>query len=52
MPYQSEAQRKFFHAKDKGITESEVNEFDKSSKGMKKVNEKSPLFKALGMKGK
>jgi hypothetical protein len=38
MPYSSNAQRRFFHtdtAKKKGITEDEVNEFDKASKGMK-----------------
>jgi hypothetical protein len=38
MPYKSEKQRKFFHtltAKNKGITEEQVKEFDKASKGMK-----------------
>lgn len=38
MPYKSDAQRKFFHtltAKQKGITNKTVNEFDKASKGMK-----------------
>jgi hypothetical protein len=38
MPYKSDAQRKFFHtntAKKAGITEDEVNEFDKASKGKK-----------------
>ncbi len=36
MPYQSDAQRKFFHtdtAKEAGITGAEVKEFDKASKG-------------------
>jgi hypothetical protein len=36
MPYKSEAQRKFFHskgAKKSGITEKEVKEWDKASKG-------------------
>jgi hypothetical protein len=36
MPYKSEAQRKFFHtktAKKAGITEKDVKEFDKASKG-------------------
>jgi hypothetical protein len=38
MPYKSEKQRAFFHtdtAKKKGITEKEVKEFDKASKGKK-----------------
>jgi len=38
MPYKSDAQRRFFHtdtAKKAGITDKEVNEFDKASKGMK-----------------
>jgi hypothetical protein len=38
MPYQSDAQRKFFHtetAKKAGISEKTVNEFDQASKGMK-----------------
>jgi hypothetical protein len=38
MPYKSDAQRKFFHtdtAKKAGITEKDVNEFDKASKGKK-----------------
>src|ERR1700730_2638801 len=36
MPYSSDAQRKFFHtdtAKKAGITDAEVKEFDKASKG-------------------
>src|ERR1019366_3970967 len=36
MPYKSDAQRKFFHtdtAKEAGITDKEVKEFDKTSKG-------------------
>lgn len=42
MPYKSDAQRRFFHskgAKKAGITEAEVNEYDKASKG-KKLPEK------------
>lgn len=38
MPYQSEAQRKFFHskgAKAKGIKPKDVKEFDSASKGLK-----------------
>ncbi len=38
MPYKSDAQRRFFHtdtAKKKGITSSEVKEFDTASKGKK-----------------
>jgi len=36
MPYKSEQQRKFFHtnsAKEAGITDAEIKEFDKASKG-------------------
>ena len=38
MPYKSEAQRKFFHtaaAKKAGIKESDVEEWDSASKGLK-----------------
>lgn len=38
MPYTSDKQRRFFHtdtAKKKGITEAEVKEYDKASKGKK-----------------
>ena len=50
MPYQSDAQRRFFHssgAKKAGIKESTVKEFDKESKGKKS---KDVLYKALGKK--
>lgn len=56
MPYQSEAQRKFFHtktAKDKGISEKTVKEFDKESKGLKlpeRSKTKKNLMDALGKK--
>ena len=56
MPYKSMAQERFFHtdtAKKKGITGTEVKEFDEASKGKKlppkaKSNTKGPLEKALG----
>lgn len=52
MPYKSLAQERFFHtqtAKDKGIKESTVKEFDEASKGLK-----LPKFKKLKekLKGK
>lgn len=49
MPYKSQKQRRFFHtqtAKDKGISEKTVNEFDKASKGMN-LPEKTPRFSKL-----
>lgn len=52
MPYKSLAQERFFHtdtAKKAGIKESTVNEFDKSSKGIK-LPKFSKMKKAL--KGK
>lgn len=51
MPYKSDAQRKFFHtdtAKAKGITPSTVDEFDKSSKGMKLPSKVKPKKKLTG----
>src|SRR4029077_10588676 len=50
MPYRSDAQRRFFHtdtAKKAGITSSDVEEFDKASKG-KKLPEKAPKKMAYG----
>lgn len=47
MPYKSDAQRRFFHsegAKKAGITEKEVKEFDKASKG-KELPDKAPKKK-------
>jgi hypothetical protein len=44
MPYVSDKQRRFFHtdtARKKGITASEVKEFDEASRGMK-LPEKKP----------
>ena len=56
-PYQSDAQRKYFHAnvgKKKGITPKLVDEFDKASKGMDLPEKKEPnemtLHMALGKK--
>ena len=45
MPYKSDAQRRFFHtkaAKEAGISEKTVKEFDKASKG-KALPEKDPV---------
>jgi len=55
MPYQSDAQRRFFHSKGAakaGIKPSDVAEFDRSSKGLKLPERKSKdmLYKALGKK--
>lgn len=50
MPYKSEAQRKFFHtqtAKDKGISDKTVKEFDEASKGMKLPKRKKKAGKAI-----
>lgn len=56
MPYQSDAQRRFFHskgAKKAGITEKEVKEFDRESKGMRLPERKTdPLMEALGYRKK
>ncbi len=53
MPYKSEKQRAFFHtdtAKKKGITEKEVKEFDKASKGKELPKEAKKKDKDGGAK--
>jgi hypothetical protein len=55
MPYQSDAQRRFFHssgAKKAGIKPSTVKEYDMASKGMKlpEKKNKNMLADALGKK--
>lgn len=58
-PYQSEAQRKFFHtarAKKQGITPAMVKEFDKASKGRnlpERINKNNDPMNMLkrGMQG-
>lgn len=45
MPYVSKAQERFFHtdtARKKGITKAEIDEYDKSSKGMKLPKRAAP----------
>lgn len=49
MPYSSDSQRRFFHssgAKKAGISSETINEYDKTSKGMK-LPEKVERFKKL-----
>jgi len=53
MPYESNAQRRFFHSKGAvkaGITSSTVKEFDASSKAVKLPEKKNYLYHALGKK--
>lgn len=54
MPYDSDAQRRFFHtdtAKKKGITNAVVKDYDQASKGLKLPTKKDPLNKAMGKVG-
>jgi len=55
MPYKSKKQEAFFHtktAKDKGITQAQVDDFDQASKGMKLPTYKDPMPQDVGAKSK